>query len=641
MPKRSKEPLAYSRVNNHQKASTFRLIPVINQKNYFTNYLKKDSQYLCRKIRERGEDNDTQIVVLQLGSKNLRIGFSSDANPKCLPFNVAKKQELYDPFPGEEDNNGGLRNDVSDEERFFNALEDIKQSFVDRMKFYKTRITHNAKDTCQQFNVRQKGEVVNYTSDEELSEGAKISSDKSSHFRSKYFCVSKDIPDHNLFWPICRGVLNEDPRFYRSSQELLSDISDILHYASTSSQGLGIKDLKTSSQYDVVLVVPDLQERIALAKIVGILFELGYANVAIIGEAVAATYGAGISAACVVGIGAQTTTVSCIDDGACLSNSRVKLDFGGDDITKVWGQLLQRISFPGDPDFNMLDKLKQKFCTLNEADISVQLYQYINPANHRKYDFKVYNEVMLPVFSLFYPEIFTFPPRVSFKNALFPHSTDPYTGHSSGPISDADINIRMGTLSVMGQSYTDISLDAGVGGEDDASMMDIDDGDADPDMSREGTPSALQATKQDEKISKEDSESLSQLKAFESLDLAKPAIAALDHAIVESIAQATKQSGTPKQFYENLLVIGGGSQVPSFHAMLTDRLIMCNQSRLKEIGEVAVMAMPRDIDAELMCWKGGSVYSKLKIADEMWTTREEWDTLGSRALHYKAALYTF
>lgn len=640
MPKRTKEPLAYSRVNNHQKATTLRLIPVINQKNYFTNYLKKDSQYLCRKIRDRGEDDDTQVVVLQLGSRNLRIGFSSDAVPKCLPFNVAKKQKLYDLSPSEKEVNESLENESAKEERFEDALNDITQSFVDRMKFYKTRITHNAKDICQQFNARQKGEAVNFTSDDEQSEEEANPKEQGLHPKSKYFCVPKVIPDHNTFWPIHRGVLNEDPRFYRSSQELLSDISDILSYASTSKQGLGITDLKNSSKYDLVLVVPDLQERLALAEIVSILFELGYANIAIIEEAVAATYGAGISAACVVDIGAQTTKVSCIDEGACLSNSRVKLDFGGDDVTKVFGQLLERVSFPGNPDFYMLDKLKQKFCTVNEADISVQLYQYINRADRRKYDFKVYNEVMLPVFSLFYPGIFTFPSRVPFRNALFPHSTDPYTGHSSEPISDADINIRMGTLSVMGQSYIDVSLDAGIGGDDgDGSMLDVDEGDADPDVSREGTPSASLALKQDDKSSKEDSEALSQLKAFESLDLAKPALAALDHAIVESIAQASKQSATPKQFYENILVIGGGSQVPSFHAMLTDRLVMWNQTRLKEIGEVAVMAMPRDMDAESMCWKGGSVYSKLKIVDEMWTTRDEWNTLGSRTLHYKAALY--
>lgn len=39
-------------------------------------------------------------------------------------------------------------------------------------------------------------------------------------------------------------------------------------------------------------------------------------------ESLAATYGAGISNACVVNIGATTTNIACVDEGMVLSETR-------------------------------------------------------------------------------------------------------------------------------------------------------------------------------------------------------------------------------------------------------------------------------------------------------------------------------
>jgi actin-related protein len=39
-------------------------------------------------------------------------------------------------------------------------------------------------------------------------------------------------------------------------------------------------------------------------------------------EALAATYGAGISNACVVNIGATTTNIACVDEGMVLPDTR-------------------------------------------------------------------------------------------------------------------------------------------------------------------------------------------------------------------------------------------------------------------------------------------------------------------------------
>jgi actin-related protein len=39
-------------------------------------------------------------------------------------------------------------------------------------------------------------------------------------------------------------------------------------------------------------------------------------------ESLAATYGAGISNACVVNVGATTTNIACVDEGMVLSETR-------------------------------------------------------------------------------------------------------------------------------------------------------------------------------------------------------------------------------------------------------------------------------------------------------------------------------
>jgi actin-related protein 8 len=53
-------------------------------------------------------------------------------------------------------------------------------------------------------------------------------------------------------------------------------------------------------------------------------------------------------------------------------------------------------------------------------------------------------------------------------------------------------------------------------------------------------------------------------------------------------------------------------------------------------GEVTVMPVPREMDPELITWKGGGVYAKLKIVNEVWISARDWDLLGSRCLQYKA-----
>jgi actin-related protein 8 len=50
---------------------------------------------------------------------------------------------------------------------------------------------------------------------------------------------------------------------------------------------------------------------------------------------VAATYGAGLGFACVVDVGHSKTSVSCVEDGISQTSTRIRLRYGGGNLTNI------------------------------------------------------------------------------------------------------------------------------------------------------------------------------------------------------------------------------------------------------------------------------------------------------------------
>jgi len=120
---------------------------------------------------------------------------------------------------------------------------------------------------------------------------------------------------------------------------------------------------------------------------------------------VCATFGAGLSNACVVDIGAQTTTIACVDEGAIIPDSRINMKYGGDDITEYFTRLLLRASFPWQEldlaksvDRRVMQVAKERYCTLWENDVSMQIGESVIRKfgeKARKFSWRVYEEVFL------------------------------------------------------------------------------------------------------------------------------------------------------------------------------------------------------------------------------------------------------
>ncbi len=141
-----------------------------------------------------------------------------------------------------------------------------------------------------------------------------------------------------------------------------------------------------------------------------------FKQVAFIQESLAGTYGAGYSSACIVDVGAQKTSICCVEDGMCIEDSRINLKYGGYDVTETFIKMMLFDHFPYDDinlkrryDFLLAEELKTNFCTMNQSEISVQLYNFHLRAPNQatqKFQFKTYDEVILAPMGFFDPTIF-------------------------------------------------------------------------------------------------------------------------------------------------------------------------------------------------------------------------------------------
>lgn len=125
--------------------------------------------------------------------------------------------------------------------------------------------------------------------------------------------------------------------------------------------------------YKAVLVVPDIYNRNHLRELMTLLLtKMGFGSCFLVQDHVAATFGAGLGYACVVDVGDQKTSVSCVEDAISHPNTRVRLEYGGGDVTQAFHWLLKKSAFPYKEfverfpeDAFLMKHLKEEFCHVN------------------------------------------------------------------------------------------------------------------------------------------------------------------------------------------------------------------------------------------------------------------------------------
>jgi actin-related protein 8 len=108
---------------------------------------------------------------------------------------------------------------------------------------------------------------------------------------------------------------------------------------------------------------------------------------------------------------------------------------------------------------------------------------------------------------------------------------------------------------------------------------------------------------------------------------------ALDNAILTSIAHAARSDEKKmRDFIGGIMIVGGGSLTSGLNLFLEERLQLLRPGFAKEI---MIGVPPRDLDPQVVVWKGASIFGKLNATNDSWIGKLEYDRLGHRLMAYK------
>ncbi|OIW32975.1 actin-like ATPase domain-containing protein [Coniochaeta ligniaria NRRL 30616] len=730
------------RTDNGMKQTSWPDVIPINQKNYYTDYMKRDDQILSLRLQneaardrlvqtakdrdrflsnnangevplplvdEQADDVPTpsadyqdpsKIIVIHPGSQNLRIGLASDALPKTVPMTLATKfpqteAEMNEALPRRKFEAPSIDEEYGEEwaKKYQKMCNDLK---VD-MRANKRKVLPTSKELVVNYNRRTEPEVIPQHNDPLQIDWTDISKLEDPNSAASCFIGHQALrvpddsdPKFKLWWPLQHGWLNEDD--YTTQEHLYDDFETLLDRAIR--QELGITRTSQWRQYSCVFVIPDLYDKKYVEQVLlSCLSWFEFKRVSFIQESMAATFGAGYTQACVVDVGAQKTSITCVEDGLVLEDSRINLKYGGYDVTETFLKMMLYDNFPYQDinlrrryDFLLAEELKIKHCTLSQADISVQLYSFhLRAPNQptRKYQFKTYDEVILSPMGFYTPEIFDNSAKLRGRRKLIDRSYNAYdvevpddptsaaqlailahiqpsvmasttNGHAGGPppdvstpskeksqpfnfLSRADLNGTPATSNAPSPApegaNTPVPGPYIFGGLKDA-------GSPAPSNRNGGTPGPANGP---------NSNPLAQLPGSMFADSSFPQprqsaksvaqerdavlpVAPLDIAIMTSIQNAAK--GDEKKVRDllgSIMVIGGGAKTPQFAPFLEDRL---KALRPDLFDRILVSRSARDMDEQVVVWKGASVFAKLPTNDS-WITGHEFERLGSRVIYHK------
>jgi actin-related protein 8 len=647
----------------------------------------------------------SKIIVIHPGSQNLRIGFASDALPKTIPMALATKypqteSEMHEALPRRQFEGRSMDQQHGEEwsKKYQKMCNDLK---VD-MRANKRKVLPNSKDLVVNFNRRTEPEIISQHNDPLQIEWTDVNAPQEPQSTSPVFIGQQALrvpddsnPKFKLWWPIQHGWLNEDD--YPTRAHLFSDLETLLDR--TFRWELGLKRTADWKQYSCVLIIPDLYDKRYVELLLHLCIELfGFGRVSFIQESMAATFGAGYTQACVVDVGAQKTSISCVEDGLCIEDSRINLKFGGYDVTETFIKMMLYDNFPYQEinlrrryDFLLAEELKIKYCTLSQANISVQNFDFhLRAPNQptRKYQFKFYDEVILSPMGFYDPSIFDNSTKLRGRRKLIDRSYNAYDVElPDDPASAAQLAILAliqpsvtATTTATTTSFAGAPPDVGTPSKERTQPFNFlaRNGDATgtpgtskapspaPDgastpvpppyifgSSRDlgspapsarngggGTPapangtSALPGTSFDG-AQPQSQQPQQQQRTAKSLAIERDAvlpIAPLDIAIMTSIQNAAK--GDEKKVREllgSIMVVGGGAKIPHFAPFLEERL---KQRRPDLVDKILVSRSAREMDEQVVVWKGASVFAKLPTNDS-WITGYEYGMLGGRVVYNK------
>ncbi|KAI9206077.1 uncharacterized protein BJ171DRAFT_498642 [Polychytrium aggregatum] len=649
-----------------KKSRPFSSIPVAvsigNVKNSQSSYLRSSSQFhLANKptegVRPDPVKNFEDVIIIHPGSHYFRIGLASQPVPREVPQCLARRiqppadSSVHPPKrvrlnPGSTSDHPddatvtATDGDPADDDIDQKDLDAIESHLKQKMKANKIRLVLNASLTLAAYNSQSAPVTIEDHNDPYKIEWIHLESDSECVVGTKALQVAP-APNVQLFYPISKGTFNTSQ--YGSMRACLSDLSRIWTYGIETELAVPRKDF---GSYSVVVVVPDVHSKLLLKEWIAMLLgDMGFRSAIAVQESICGGFGAGISLACVVDIGAETTKVNCIEDGMCIGATSKSLCYGGQDVSSFLAALLKRRDCPYrelDLNQSILDRvlvndLKERFCTLIETNVSMSLCEFYVRQPHRPtlwYSMKMYLDSIVAPMYLFYPGVLrSKSTAVSSKEASFMRwDADHMVPNDTEPDEPPTVVVTAAEPEVPGGEAGAGTLPSDSASTNGATSANLE---ASESASNMPTPSLQSLSKPPTPPLEPDSAAAN---ALEPLD---EAIAGSLIAYSKYISAATSKEKDVEErlqrISQNVLLLGGGSLVAGLDLVLQDRIrdhlelrggcvLPSGQSLIPT--QVQIVLRPREIDSRDVIWKGASILSKLESANDMWVGPEEWEWLG-------------
>jgi actin-related protein 8 len=300
------------------------------------------------------------------------------------------------------------------------------------MQLNKRKLMPNSRELVINHNRRQLPEIISEHNDPSRIEWTDVSGKPPPDYFTGMGALripQDSIPKYHLKWPIRNGWFNE--RDYKQKNLLLSDYFCIIQDAIQYDMGI---DRKEWTNYSCVFVVPDLYEKfLVVESLHELMTGFGFRRVCFIQESLASSFGAGYSISCVLDIGAEKTSICCVEDGMCVEDSRINMKYGGQDVTELFFKMMLHDHFPYPEidlnkrhDFLLAEELKCLHATMDDSNlpipsVNLDFHLRISGQDTRRYSWRAYDEVLLSImvgFILFEHHLLTFPRATINRNSL-------------------------------------------------------------------------------------------------------------------------------------------------------------------------------------------------------------------------------
>ncbi|XP_040581073.1 actin-related protein 8 [Lepeophtheirus salmonis] len=528
----------------------------------------------------------SKIVVIHPGSFYLRLGLASDPQPKEVLHCIARKRKY-----------GHHRDPILVSQS--SSSYDHREARLSVASVLASTLTSQG---------RQRFQSKHYPGKAQIIVDSEVKKSKDIHPESQpETVVGNDIlklaslDPYNLHFPYQRGDLRARSGVIGGSlSSLLVDLNTI--WTSALSSELNISpDLFPS--YKVVLIIPSLYSRPILKSLLRILLlEIGFGSAFLLQDHVAATFGSGVPVACVVDAGDQKISVSCVEDGISHPDTRIQLNYGGGDISRIYYTLLKDLAFPYSrcnpensiSDAFLIHNLKKEHCHLN-LDICGCVERTFS--THRKgeksisYTIYVGDEAIIAPSALFHTELLEITGNGN-RIELF----TPDEGDHEDPHDLLYLNETSRKYTKAGDPSGDMDVSQNL--DDDLDIV----------LENNQTKTSTAVTSEN--------------------------VLSLDQAILKSI-EACPSDDLKKKMYSCILLVGGGLKFDGITQFLKNKLILQISSSFRS-EPMDIIIDAKDTNAEFTTWRGAAVLACLESAQELWIKPREFAKHGQKILRERA-----